>query len=117
MREGIKRGGSGRKSKRDKGLSAKRPSPSSRIEQGQGGSTGRPTGRGARRRPSARRRPEGGAKRRGGRGSLIPVLTLGWGCLWRRLRSEDWAVVEASGGGAIGGGGGAREGCGGSVLR
>jgi hypothetical protein len=32
MREGL--GGLGRKSKRDRGLSTKRPSPSSRIEQG-----------------------------------------------------------------------------------
>jgi hypothetical protein len=41
-------------------------------------------------------------KRGGGRGDLIPVLTLGWGCLWRRLRSEVWAAAEASGDGAIG---------------
>jgi hypothetical protein len=30
------------------------------------------------------------------------VLTLGWGCLGRWLRGAVWAVVEASGGGAIG---------------
>jgi hypothetical protein len=37
------------------------------------------------------------------------VLTLGWGCLWRRLRGEECAAAEVSGGGAIGGSGGARE--------
>jgi hypothetical protein len=41
-------------------------------------------------------------KRRGDRGDLIPVLTLGWGCLGRRLRGAVWAAAEASGGGAIG---------------
>jgi hypothetical protein len=56
-------------------------------------------------------------KRRGDRGDLNPVLTLGWGCLWRWLRGEVWAAAEARGSGAIGGGGGAREGCEGSVVR
>jgi hypothetical protein len=49
---GNKEGGSGRKSKRDRGLSAKRPCPSSRTKQGQGGSTGRPANRGTHRRLS-----------------------------------------------------------------
>jgi hypothetical protein len=56
-------------------------------------------------------------KRRGDRGDLNPVLTLGWGCLWRRLRGEECAAEEVSGDGSIGGGAGAREGCGGSVVR
>jgi hypothetical protein len=48
-----------------------------------------------------RRRPVIEGKRRGDRGDLIPVLTLGWGCLGRRLRGAVWAAAEASGGGAI----------------
>jgi hypothetical protein len=72
---------------------------------------------GGRRRPMGRRRPGIEEKRKGNRGDLNPVLTLGWGCLWRWLRGEVWAAAEASGGGAIGGGGRAREGCEGSVVR
>jgi hypothetical protein len=41
-------------------------------------------------------------KRRGDRGDLIPVLTLGWVCLGRRLRGAVWAAAEASSGGANG---------------
>jgi hypothetical protein len=51
-----------------------------------------------------------GGKQRGGRRLHIPVLTLGWGCWWRRLRIGEWTVAELSGGDAIGGGGGARKG-------
>jgi hypothetical protein len=69
--------------------------------QNRGGRQGRP-------RPTAGGGVQGSAaagdrgKRGGDRGDLIPVLTLGWGCLWRRLRGEVWAAAEASGGGAIG---------------
>jgi hypothetical protein len=55
----------------------------------------------------------GRGKWRGDRGDLNHMLTLGWDCLWRRLRSWEWVAAEVSGGGAIGGGGGARKGCGG----
>jgi hypothetical protein len=88
----------------------------SEQREGERPSGGRPVREG-RRWSWPRRRPGDGAKWRGDRGDLIPVLTLGWGCSGRRLRGAVWAAAEANGGGAIGGGGGAREGCGGSTAR
>jgi hypothetical protein len=46
--------------------------------------------RGGRRRPGARRRPGSGAKRRGARGQPVPLLTLGWGALERRINGRRW---------------------------
>jgi hypothetical protein len=52
----------------------------------------RPTGgRGeVRRRPMPWGRPGSGAKRRGARGQLIPLFTLGWGALERRIDDRRW---------------------------
>jgi hypothetical protein len=59
-----------------------------------------------RRRPGARRRPGSGAKRRGARGQPIPLLTLGWGALERRIDGRQWAARGGDRSGTGGGDGG-----------
>jgi hypothetical protein len=66
-----------------------------------GGAQGRPAG-GGRRSSRAWRRPGVGGTERGGRGRLVPVLTTGWGGLWREIdgggRSVIGRLVEGGGG-------------------
>jgi hypothetical protein len=63
-----------------------------------GGAQGRPAGGG--RRPSrAWRRPGVGGTERGSRGRLVPVLTSGWGGLWREIDSGGRSVTGAACGG------------------
>jgi hypothetical protein len=52
-----------------------------------------------RRRSGARRRSGSGAKRRGGRGQPIPLLTLGWGALERRIDGGGQRPIMVVGGG------------------
>jgi hypothetical protein len=52
-----------------------------------------------RRRPGARRRPGSGAKRRGGRGQPILLLTLSWGAPERRIDGGRRRPVMVVGGG------------------
>jgi hypothetical protein len=68
-------------------------------EQGRGQAAQGPAGKGARRRPWPRRRPGDGAKRRGNRGDLDPVLTLDRYRLWRQLRGAERRPAMAVGGG------------------
>jgi hypothetical protein len=57
-------------------------------------------GRGeGRRRPGAQRRSGSGAKRRGGRGQPIPLLTSGWGAPKRRIDGGGRRPVMVVGGG------------------
>jgi hypothetical protein len=63
-------------------------------------------GRGeGRRRPGARRRPGSGAKRRGGRGQPIPLLTSGWGAPERRIDGGGRSATRNGMGGTGGGDG------------
>jgi hypothetical protein len=63
-------------------------------------------GRGeGRRRPGARRRPGSGAKRRGGRGQLIPLLTLVGDGLLRDIDGGGRSATRNGTGGAGGGDG------------
>jgi hypothetical protein len=66
--------------------------------------TGRWRGEG-RWRPGARRQPGSGAKRRGGRGQLIPLLTLVGDGLWREIDGGGRSVTRNGTGGAGGGDG------------
>jgi hypothetical protein len=58
-----------------------------------------------RRRPGARRRPGSGAKRRGGRGQPIPLLTSGWGAPERRIDGGGQSATRNGTGGTGGGDG------------
>jgi hypothetical protein len=67
--------------------------------------SGRPVEGEGRRRPGARRWPGSGAKRRGGRGQLIPLLTLVGDGLWREIDGGARSATRNSTGGAGGGDG------------
>jgi hypothetical protein len=83
----------------EEGLWAKCSSSSSRYRiETEGGAQGRPAGGG--RRPSrAWRRPGVGGTERGGQGRLVPVLTSGWGGLWREIDCGGRSVTGAACGG------------------
>jgi hypothetical protein len=97
-RESREGGSVGGKRRKLRGFLAKPPflSPSS-VQNREGGEAGAAS---VRRRAAAsrgRRRPVIDGKQRGDRGDLIPVLTLGWGCLGRRLRGAVWAAAAQLG--------------------
>jgi hypothetical protein len=58
-----------------------------------------------RRRPGARRRPGSGAKRRGGRGQLIPLLTLVGDGVWKEINGGGRSATRNRMGDAGGGDG------------
>jgi hypothetical protein len=76
------------------------PSSSSQIQNRNrgGGAQGRPAG-GGRRSSWAWRRPGVGRTERGGRRRLVPVLTSGWGGLWREIDGGGRSVTGAACGG------------------
>jgi hypothetical protein len=55
-------------------------------------------------------RPGGGAKQRGGRGQLIPLLTLVGDGLWREIDGGRRSATETARAVAFGGSGGREEG-------
>jgi hypothetical protein len=69
--------------------------PSLRIQNRGDREAGRWRGEG-RRRPGARRRAGSGAKRRGGRGQLIPLLTLVEDGLWREIDGGGRSSIETA---------------------
>jgi hypothetical protein len=71
-----------------------------------------------RRRPRPWGRPGGGAKRRGGRGQLIPLLTLVENGLWREIDGGGRPAIETARAVAVGVSGGREEGqCGLGVMQ
>jgi hypothetical protein len=116
---GIERGCSGRKRKRNRGLLAKPPSPSSSSIQNRGGRIGggRPAGSGDCRRSRSRQRPGLGAKGGGDHGGSIPTLTLSWGGARERLPGWQRTACIGGWGGLVGGAVERKEGCGGSMAR
>jgi hypothetical protein len=82
--------------------------PLNRTEKGVDREAGRWRGKG-RRRPRSWGRPGGGAKQRGGRGQLIPLITLVGDGLWREIDGGGRSVIGAAWNGG-GGSSGKREG-------
>jgi hypothetical protein len=83
--------------------------PLNRTEEGVDREAGRLRGKGRRRsRPWGQ--PRGGAKQRGGRGQLIPLLTLVGDGLWREIDGGGRSAIETARAVAVGGSGGREEG-------
>jgi hypothetical protein len=83
--------------------------PLNRIEKGVDREADRWRGKG-RRRPRPWGRPGGGAKRRGGRGQLIPLLTLVADGLWREIDGGGRSATETPQAVVVGGSGEREEG-------
>jgi hypothetical protein len=83
--------------------------PLNRTEKGVDREAGRWRGKG-RRRPRPWGRPGGGAKRRGGRGQLIPLLTLVGDRLWREIDGGGRSATKTARAVVVGGLGGREEG-------
>jgi hypothetical protein len=113
-RERIEGGSVLEKGEKGRGVWAKQPSSTSppsryRTEERVDREAGRWRGKG-RQRPRPWGQPGGGAKQRGGRGQLIPLLTLVGDGLCREIDGDGRSATETARAVAVGGSGGREEG-------